>query len=71
MAPALSKEFLDIQANYREWIHSETHMLHDNNMQSRISHYMLSAAHVKVFLFCRKRIFLFQDILVFVFLTIL
>ena len=24
MAPALSKEFLDIQANKRVWIHSET-----------------------------------------------
>ena len=23
MAPALSKDFLDIQANYRMWIHSE------------------------------------------------
>ena len=23
MAPALSKDFLEIQANYRMWIHSE------------------------------------------------
>ena len=30
MAPALSKEFLDIQANYKVWIHSETLTWHDN-----------------------------------------
>ena len=30
MAPALSKEFLDIHANYRVWIHSETRTWHDN-----------------------------------------
>ena len=24
MVPALNKEVLDIQANYKEWIHSET-----------------------------------------------
>ena len=34
MAPALSKEFLDIQANYRVWIHSETRTWHDNSIQS-------------------------------------
>ena len=31
MAPASSKEFLDIKANYRVWIHSETRTWHDNN----------------------------------------
>ena len=30
----LSKEFLDIQANYRVWIHSETRTWHDNKVQS-------------------------------------
>ena len=35
MAPASSKEFLDIQANYRVWIYSETRTLHDNNVQSQ------------------------------------
>ena len=34
MVPVLSKEFLDIQANYRVWIHSETRISHDNNIQS-------------------------------------
>ena len=34
MAPALGKEFLDIQANYRVRIHSETRTWHDNNIQS-------------------------------------
>ena len=33
MAPASSKEFFDIQANYRVWIHSETRAWHDNNIQ--------------------------------------
>ena len=33
MAPASIKEFLNIQANYRLWIHSETNTLHDNNIQ--------------------------------------
>ena len=33
MAPASSKEFLDIQANCRVWIHSETRTWHDNNIQ--------------------------------------
>ena len=33
-APASSKEFLDIQANYRVWIHSETRMWHDKNIQT-------------------------------------
>ena len=36
MAPASSKEFLDIQANYRVWIHSETHSWHDNKIQSQV-----------------------------------
>ena len=36
MAPASSKEFLDIKANYRVWIHSETRTWHDNNIQSPI-----------------------------------
>ena len=35
IVPALSKEFLDIQANYREWIHSETRTWHDNNILSQ------------------------------------
>ena len=34
MAPASSKEFLDIEANYRVWIHSETRTWHDNSIQS-------------------------------------
>ena len=34
--PASSKEFLDIQANYRVWIHSETRMGHDNNIQLKL-----------------------------------
>ena len=34
MAPALSKEFLDIQTNYGVLILSETRAWHDNNMQS-------------------------------------
>ena len=36
MAPASSKEFLHIQANYRVWIHSDTCTWHDNNIQSTI-----------------------------------
>ena len=34
MVPASSKEFLDIQANYRVYIHSETRAWHDNNIQA-------------------------------------
>ena len=34
MTPGLSNELLDIQENYREWIHSETRMWYDNNIQS-------------------------------------
>ena len=30
--PALSKKFLDIKANYRVWIHSETRTRHDNKI---------------------------------------
>ena len=33
MAPASSKELLDIEPNYRVWIHSETRMWHDYNIQ--------------------------------------
>ena len=33
MAPASSNEFLDIQANYRVWIHYETRTWHDKNIQ--------------------------------------
>ena len=33
--PASSKEFLDIQANYKVQIHSETRTWHDNNSQSK------------------------------------
>ena len=39
MAPASSKEFLDIQANYRVWIHSETCTWHDNNIGS-VNHHL-------------------------------
>ena len=35
MAPALSKEILNIKANYRVWIHSGTRTWHDNNMHSK------------------------------------
>ena len=34
ISPALSKEFLDIQATCRVWIHSETGTWHDKNIQS-------------------------------------
>ena len=34
MALASKKEFLNIQANYRMWIHSEARTWHDNNIQS-------------------------------------
>ena len=34
MTPASSYEFLDIQANYRVWTHSETHTWHENSIQS-------------------------------------
>ena len=34
MSPALSKKFLNIQANYRAQIQSETCMWYDNNIQS-------------------------------------
>ena len=34
IAPISSKEFPDIQATIRVWIHSEMHMWHDNNMHS-------------------------------------
>ena len=36
MAPASSKELLDIKANYRVWILSETRTWHVNNIQSKI-----------------------------------
>ena len=39
MASALSKEFLDIQANHRAWIHSETCTLNDNNIQSIVPYW--------------------------------
>ena len=32
--PTSSKEFLDTKGNYRVWIHSETCMCHDTNIQS-------------------------------------
>ena len=35
MAPGSSKEFLDIQANYRVWISSEIRTWHDNNIQRK------------------------------------
>ena len=34
MASASSKEFLEIQANYRVYIHSEPREWHDNNIQA-------------------------------------
>ena len=39
MAPGSSKEFFDIQTNLRVWIHSETHTLHENNMQTKQNSY--------------------------------
>ena len=39
MAPGSSKEFFDIQTNYRVWIHFETHTWHDNNMQTKQNSY--------------------------------
>ena len=36
LVPTSSKEFLDIQANYRVWIHSGTRMWHDNDMHLKI-----------------------------------
>ena len=33
----LSKEFFDIQANNRVWIHSETRTWHDSNIQSNVT----------------------------------
>ena len=36
MAAALSKEFHDIQANSRVWIHSETSMWDDSNIYSQM-----------------------------------
>ena len=38
MTPASSKEFLDTQANYKVWIHSETGNWHDSNIQSNASY---------------------------------
>ena len=38
MTPASSKEFLDIQTNYRVCIHSETRTWHDNNIQLLFFH---------------------------------
>ena len=35
--PVSSKKFLDIQSTFRVWIHSETHMWHDKNIQWRLS----------------------------------
>ena len=37
MVPASSKEFFDIQANYKVWIHSETLMWRDNKIQLKNS----------------------------------
>ena len=37
IAPASRKEFLDIKANYRVWIHSETRTWYDNDIQSYLS----------------------------------
>ena len=36
MVPVSSKEFPDIQANYRAWIHSGTRACHDNNIRFHI-----------------------------------
>ena len=38
MVLASKKQFPDIQANYRMWIHSKTRTWHDNNMQSNAPH---------------------------------
>ena len=50
MAPASSKEFLEIQANYKVWIHSESRTWHDNNMQP---HY-LQRNSAELFLYDRN-----------------
>ena len=42
IVPALSKEFLDIQANYSVWIHSETRAGHDNNIQLKNRFFQLN-----------------------------
>ena len=46
MAPASSKEFLDIQANYWVCIHSETRPWHDNNIQSGFASYLDLVGHI-------------------------
>ena len=35
MTPSLSKQFLNIQANYRLWIHSEIRTQHNNGIQPK------------------------------------
>ena len=53
MEPASSKEFLDIQGNYRLWMHSETRTSHDNDIQSvKSQHYGL-----KLFLLVMQIVF--------------
>ena len=38
MVPASSKKFLEVQANYRVRIHSQTRTCRDNNIQSNASY---------------------------------
>ena len=47
MAPVLSKEFFDIQASYRVWIHSETRTWHDNNIQSPSDIWISITKHIQ------------------------
>ena len=37
MEPSRSKEFLDIQAKYRVWIHSETSTWHDKSIELKLN----------------------------------
>ena len=48
MALASNKEFLDIQANYRMWIHSETRKWwHDDNIQSNAPYRQVVTTQIK------------------------
>ena len=42
MTPAWSKEFLDIQASYKVWSHSEIRAWHDNKIQAPSDIWILS-----------------------------
>ena len=51
MVPASSKEFLDIQANCRVQIHSETRTLHDNNIRSNFFLFTIYFSFNMIFFF--------------------